>query len=376
MDELDLLQRARPDARPDDAVIARHRAALRSHLDAGDGTEKLALATSVEDRAPSLPAHDARPRRRALVLAAAAVVASVVVGGAVRGARPSDDENVSASLSDNSTVTSPGVEPGLACGDVLPVEIDAPNGFRGPIEGPGGDWPTPPSDDQLVRSWSTATDTIELRWPAPGDPEKVASEHGGVVIEEVPSATAVVTPHPRPVPSDRHAVSIAVSADVLGAGACRSLQLSIAATTPERALDVASLVHRSLVGRGGTFMPPVEPLVVETTTADELPDVPPCKAPAGVPHSDYVGGDVAGLGVFDTAARALRAFLDSKMTTSDDVFGRPEAQPTIADTGYTAAAMPDGAVAFVRREGAGVVVILAVPVAGGWTIDRWHATGC
>jgi hypothetical protein len=253
------------------------------------------------------------------------------------------------------------------------VDLPVPPGFDGPTSGPSGDLGTSPAADQLTVHWTSATGSIEVRWPAgPGTFGQV--EDRGT--DQATGATLAISGDPRPVANGRHAVGIDVSDTQLAAApGCQTIQIMITDVDPQRAREVGSQLLASSTEAGGVFGGPAVELVTSSRTADAPPEIPPCHAPAGVDHVDRVGGPVE-LGPSATAEEALRAFVDSTRIQDVDAFGQPVSWPTVVDRGYVATTLPDGSIAFVATVDQGVTVVHAVPTDGGWTIDRWDATGC
>ncbi|MGH9247307.1 MAG: hypothetical protein ACRD29_23955 [Acidimicrobiales bacterium] len=416
MDEIELVAALRPDPTPDPETVTRHRAQLRAAIDAArpqpgavggtsTGPDEAAGAAVVLEIAGDGVPPVARSRRRVRWLAAAAAVA--VMGGLVLAADRiggSDGRQVTATDDQNAVgIPSDGADPAaaataetsFACGPDMPIAVPVPDGFTGPVEGPGGDAPASPAADQRVLHWISDTGTIEVRWPGrgrqgdPGDWGQVVDEPPVGDETEGSSAHMVITgvitadDQPEPTPSGRVVTGLAISfAGVVELPAndeaeCQSLEITIAAADPEHVRELGSGIYAALFEPGGPFGSPVLPLVTESTSADAPPEIPPCQAPPGVPHNDFSGGPVEGLGTFPTPAEALEAFIATRTTTWEDPFGFEVEMPMMAEGGYTEIHLPDGSIAFALGVGeAGTTVVRVVEVDGGWTVDRWDATGC
>lgn len=110
------------------------------------------------------------------------------------------------------------------------------------------------------------------------------------------------------------------------------------------------------------FITPV-PLIVGSDTIDENPEVLTCEDPE-YPNQGEI---VTDLEIHASPVAALEAFL--AQVNSDEV--------ALDEYGYTEFAKPDGTILFGHRYDYGFgIVISAIPVDGGWTIDRWEAAGC
>lgn len=444
MHELDdLVTTARPEPAPSTETVTRHRMQLRAAIATADPTG----ATTADDRAASTDGEapvvelTGRSDRRAggwwrrswpRLAATAAAIAVLVATGAVvvprlarsdgAGVATSGDEGLRGSEatspagstpSDDGQGTSPAPSTGaaptatvapLACGPQLPFAIPAPDGYAGPVDGPGGDAATDPRPDQLVRHWTAPTGTIEVRWPADADPRTDgwnaaptddASQRpdDGVQPEQSRSATPdragetagsgvqtgvteTISGEPRPTPAGRLAMDVVITSPDLGVDACGSVQLVFAHEDAMRARQLGSHVNADLFEPGGPLGGPDLPLVARSISADAPPDVPACQAPPGVDHVDRQGGPVQGIGTFATPEEALQAFIDTKTVTDVDAFGVEVEHTTIGDRGYTAMTLPDDTIAYVHEVGAGRTIVHATPTGDGWTIDHWEATGC
>lgn len=161
--ELDLLCSARPDSVPEDSTIERNREALQRLMRHESGS--------------TLPWP--RPIVRRVATVAAAV--TVLVGAAILATGSSDVDRSGDGQADVELAASHAFYGAPRCGEEPPPDLTIPEGFAGPIAGPGPDSVTQAEPDQLVRHWTSGSNIIELRWYA--DPDAVPpppSDDGGV----------------------------------------------------------------------------------------------------------------------------------------------------------------------------------------------------
>lgn len=109
-----------------------------------------------------------------------------------------------------------------------------------------------------------------------------------------------------------------------------------------------------------------QPLVIDSTTIDQTPEVIACNAPEGVTPPPNQGGVVTDLGIHPSPSAALAAFLT-----------REPGDPPVADSGYLEMVEPDGSILYGIDFGDGFVTLISViPVDDGWTVDSWEGSGC
>jgi hypothetical protein len=172
--DLEALRSTGADLVPEAAVVDAHRDAL-------------AAAIARERVSP----RRRQVLRRAVVVAAAipALAGSALLVGRASGPGPGGDD-----LGDVTLAASSAFEGAPRCGSAPPPEVLVPDGFSGPIDGPSPDSDRPVGPDQMVRHWTSATASIELRWYADAEatPPAVAEARASL-----PDAGASLDPtHP------------------------------------------------------------------------------------------------------------------------------------------------------------------------------------
>lgn len=321
-----------------------------------------------------------RPRRRAAAVAAAAVI---VLGAGLVTARLVDGDS-----GGRSTVAgTPGGSPdgtsaessagsadptitGGECGVELPFDMPVPEGYEGPIVGPGPDALTVPEPSQLVLHSTSTTGSVEVRWPADAHGAELATEATEVRDDLESSSADVIESEPEPGPTGRFTVGDTVTSGNLGAGACESLQLAVADDDPTVASEVAEQILAALLGPGGALGEPAEAAVVDSLSAESVPAAALCDAPAGTEVPPNRSAAISPVAFYPTPQEALVAFLPT--------------QETWPQSGYVELTLPDGTVAYGQPgfgeadldDGNYVIVAHVIQTTDGWAVDSWESSGC
>jgi hypothetical protein len=171
--ELEALRSARVDPVPGASIVDAHRAGLATAV----GRERIS------------------PRNRQALRRVAVVAAAIpaLVGSAVlvsRASGPGGDD-----LGEVDLAASSAFYDAPRCGSAPPPEVNIPDGFSGPIDGPSPDSDRPATADQLVRHWTSPTASIELRWYADPDATPPAYAEWKATLDDAGAASDPV-PHP------------------------------------------------------------------------------------------------------------------------------------------------------------------------------------
>lgn len=172
--ELEALRSARADPVPDASIVDAHREGLATAV----GRDRIS------------PRNRQALRRRVAMVAAAipVLVGSVVL--ASRASRPDGDD-----LGDVELAASNAFYDAPRCGSASPPDVNIPDGFSGPIDGPSPDSHRPATADQLVRYWTSPTGSIELRWYADSDATPPAYAEWRASLDDA-GASIESPPHP------------------------------------------------------------------------------------------------------------------------------------------------------------------------------------
>lgn len=172
--ELETLRSARADPAPDASIVDAHREGLATAI----GRERIS------------------PRNRQAVRRVALVAAAIpaLVGSAVLANRASWSDGDD--LGDVELAASNAFYNVPRCGSASPPDVNIPDRFSGPIDGPSPDSHRPVTADQLVRHWTSPTGSIELRWYADSDATPPAYAEWMASLDD---AGASIDPEPHPV---------------------------------------------------------------------------------------------------------------------------------------------------------------------------------
>jgi hypothetical protein len=175
--ELEALRSARTDPVPDAAIVEAHREALATAI----GRERVS------------PRNRRTLRRVALV---AAAVPALVGSAVLIGRSPGPEGDDLGELGDIELTASNAFDGAPRCGSAPPPDVYIPEGFSGPVDGPSPDSDRPATADQLVRHWTSAAASIELRWYADADATPPAYAEWKASLDD---AGAALDPEPHPV---------------------------------------------------------------------------------------------------------------------------------------------------------------------------------
>jgi hypothetical protein len=171
--ELETLRSARTDPVPDASIVDAHREGL---------------ATAVRHERIS-PRNRQALRRVAMVAAAIPALA----GSALLVSRTSGPDGDD--LGDVELAASSAFYDAPRCGSAPPPDVNIPDAFSGPIDGPSPDSDRPTTADQLIRHWTSPTSSIELRWYADSDATPPAFAEGKATVDDA-GAASDPSPHP------------------------------------------------------------------------------------------------------------------------------------------------------------------------------------
>ena len=311
--------------------------------------------TPTQLRGPSRLRQPHRPR--ALVTAIAALALLIVAGAAALFFSDASDSKTTVIASVPITELVP-VEPAvtgaeLTCGAQLPRPFNVPGGYTGPASA------APSGPGQLVLVWSSSTGSIEARWPADPQNQKLAGRPGlnASTGNGQPGVAGAGVTEIRKNGDGRYDQTIVYSLRNVASG-CETLQVEIADTDSARvAAGIEQLTRR------GPFVSDL-PLVSSSEARPSAPTVAPCNAPAGVAPAN-LGGPVSGAGTFATPTDALKSFVD--------------AHRTLIPYQYLEIHLPDSSLVYAVKatpQGPFVTVIHIVQTGSGWSVDHWEASGC
>lgn len=380
MDELEVLDTLPGRFEPAAEVVDRHRAQLRTAMQAGDAGVVDVAAPRSDDRPGHAPhgglelhraRHGGRSRRNPVRAAAAVVVVAALTAGGfglVHRAGGDPDETVAAGGPSSAGTEHPsaGGDATLACGEALPIDVVVPDGFNGPSNGPGGDAAADPRPDALVLHWASTADIVEVRWPA--DPDRLAPgravwDHG--VPDDYTGLTADADASPTA--GGRMVKELTAWVPTATAQECRAVQIIVSGPDAAAVEATSDRVTSHMFDR---YLPP---LIVGTDTAGAAPKVQRCRAPAGMAVPPNRGGRVSGFPTYPNSRAALQAFLEAQGTPGSAV-----PQSTLSRRGYREITLPDASVAYAYESTPDFVstVIHVVQTNGGWTVADWEASGC
>ena len=175
--ELEALRSVRTDPVPDASIVDAHREAVTTAI----GRERIS--------------PQRRPARRRMVVAAA-VLTALAGGTILAGGAPGPDGD---DLGDIELAASNAFYDAPRCGSTPPPDVNIPDGFSGPIDGPSPDSHRPATGDQLVRHWTSPTGSIELRWYADSDATPPAFAEWKKSLPTFDDSGAPIDPTPHPV---------------------------------------------------------------------------------------------------------------------------------------------------------------------------------
>ena len=302
------------------------------------------------------------PRRPRRLVPAVATLVTVIAAGAATVVLPERDPNSSSTeiaTAPTTTVavpTAPGATgtdgPAPTCGSQLPRPLDLPEGYIGPERMASS------AERQLTVGWTSATGAIVARWPADPQFQELVGQPVGTPDGQ-PSVSGSGTFDIAPTGPGKYGRTMVFSLRNVPAD-CGTIQVDVVDADPAGVdAAVARLQNR------GLFVSNV-PLVVGSEERSAAPTVVGCNAPAGTAAPPKRGGRVSGAAVHTTATDALKAFL--------------EADSSLIRDQYLEVRLPDSSIAYAReqptRPGSFVTVIHVIPGGGGWSIDRWEASGC
>ena len=212
---------------------------------------------------------------------------------------------------------------------------------------------------QLVNTWTSGTDTVELRWPADADLSDLVtspSSAAGAAVSPYASTRSTGVQYTSTHRAFEYQVFrftdfVPATAPV----ACQTFQVRVFDT------DIAQLTQVSDRLAGQIFRGAA--LVASSLDSNEMPRAAACHVPAGASAVPNQGGPIEGP-AYATSARALQAFIENRH---------------VPQAGYTQITAADGSVAFAWKAlptDDWAVVVHASLSAAGWTVDWWDAAGC
>jgi hypothetical protein len=286
-----------------------------------------------------------------VVVVGLCAVGAAVVALASSGGHGSGESEVSVPVAGSATTDAPPTCPGPP-----PANLQVPAGFGNATAAAASQPITPVAKGQQVTSWSSATATIEQRWPADretaaqfGSPEPPADG-----ITSVADRVATV--------DDKGAHRTALFLFPAQAAGCAGLQVIVYGNDAGTVDGIVEELLRSPFESR-------EPLVTTTGVAAAAPPVVACEGVArektavlAAPAVATVGGPVTQAS-FARSTEALTDFLDGR--------------PTLAARGYEELRLDDSSLVYVKRvQGNVVTTVHVVPETSGWTVAAWQASGC
>jgi hypothetical protein len=311
------------------------------------------LARTIRDATTSRTEATIWARRRRPLLIAACLTAAVALVAAVLAVARSEPSRVSTPIATTPGITEPPVvapAPVSACGSDLPIALGRLDGFNGPAPGPGAHSVTPAADDQLVYHWTSATGSIEVRWP-------IDANAGIVITEPGPTGSGSTSAQQSPDTNGFYLHRTVVRAGPESPLSCRLVQIDVRDTDSARAEANTTLVYRTMF--------PSPPLITGSENHDEIPTAVACATPPGVEPTPNRGGPV-NRAAFPTPEDALEDFIAT--------------EPTLAQHGYTEWRASNGRHVYVQAQpgGDGYVTVIHVATTpdGNWTVVAFDASGC
>lgn len=239
------------------------------------------------------------------------------------------------------------------CGSQLPRSPDLPDGYRGPAQ------VASPVRGQLVLQWTSPTGTIEARWPADPEYQQMVGHNMAATPDDQPSVGASTSPHELRRTASGGYFGVIVFGLRNVSSECETLQMNV--------LDTSALVVERGVARlsnNGLFVSNA-PLIVASEDRTLAPTVVACGGADGAAVPAKRGGSGTGV-VYPTPATALKGLL--------------ETDSSLIGSGYLEIRLPDDSIAYAReqpvRPGSFVTVVHVRPLASGWSVDGWEASGC
>jgi hypothetical protein len=235
-------------------------------------------------------------------------------------------------------------------------------GFEGPLPGRGeADWPRLEAMPRsLLLHWQNAVATVDLRWPSdpPPDPTTPVPPGATSVSEGQPNADG---PDPAPAGPGRWAAHATVFSQVIGAGRCSGLDLTVTAASPDGTELALDQVESALTGPGGPLEPEGPLVTGPTTTADDVPPLGVCDDGSG--ERPDVLGAVDNASTYPAPRDALAAFVPT--------------EPRLPNRGYHEIALSDGSFGYAYPDAEEPTALVRVaPRNGGWSVSAFGSAGC
>jgi hypothetical protein len=340
VDELEWLRRNAPATRPSPETTRRHRTQLRAAI-AEEG--------AADTPRPRRPRRD-RPRHRVLLGATAVAALCALVAAVVTLAGSGDDagRRVAAPAADTTgAATGP-----PACGSTLPAAVAVPAGFGAPQAVSAPMAPAAASASQLVETWSSSNNNIEVRWPSDTDRRPWAGE------KPDPGANITGLADPEVTTTERGISYRSVLIRVPGERSpCDTVQLTVYGKDAAEVRTISDALARQPFA-------PTTPQVTGASTSDSVPTVVGCVSADGIGRATATGGAVS-TATFAQPTEALADFVR-------------DPNRTLLPTGYRQLNLPDGSVAYVNEPRPGVVVttVQVTQRDTGWSVSRWDASPC
>lgn len=262
------------------------------------------------------------------------------------------------------------------CNGELPVVIELPDDFVGPVSGPSPQASDPLEYGQLAVHWTGRDGSVEIRWPT--DLEYRGENVEPTGTPENVSFIAFLTggpevfgdnPHGFPDPEPGSLDSDWVAND------CHVAQLTVfgPADSTSASVEIVSGPNSdpSVLGLAPTLSRPGEDqLVIETRTVEIVPEVVACQGPS---EEATISDSIADPVVYPTPTEAVAAYV--------------ETVDRWPDVGYVEFLEPDGTITYGRAfeldpmsaptpDDGLVIAVSVVPLADGWAVDSWESSGC
>lgn len=346
---------------------------------------------SVFDRMP-LPVGDApSPWTRTLAFAGGAAVVALLIavpavlwgGEPVPFGSPGDPgapvvgatSEPTTSLGDTAATTI-APAPVYICNGELPVPVELPEDFDGPMSGASPQASEPLEDGQLALHWTGRDGSVEIRWPTDltyrdADVEPTGTPANVSFIVFGTGGPEVFGDNPHGFPDSE---LVSSESDWI-ANDCHVAQLTVFGPAGSTAASVEIVSgpesESSVLRLAPTLARPGEnQLVIGTQTVEVLPEVVACQGSSDeTTLSDTISDPVA----YPTPTEALEAYVETvdrwpnggyfEFLEPDGTitYGMPfEADPMVAPT-------PDDGL---------VIAVSVVPVGDGWAVDAWESSGC
>jgi hypothetical protein len=349
MDELEWLKENAPSAKPSRDIAKRHRTQLRAEIasEGADGTRPRRLRRA------------RRGRHRVFVTTIVVVALCAVGAGVIALAASGGDDDASTVGAPASSSAAPTTATVRACADAPPKTLAIPDGFGNPVAGPAKDALTAPSSAQQVTTWSSASTSIEQRWPADAE---AAKQYGGISTGPADGSSSSAADPVAKVDESGIARRTIVFTFSGPPSECSYLQVTVSGRDEA---EVDKVTNDFIVAPYATS----EPLVTTTAAAASAPSVVACDAAArgDVKPTTAVVATVGGRVTRRAFAQPLAALADFLV-----------ARRTLPQRGYEELHVDDSTFAYAKPGTTGGVVttVEVVATSSGWTVRDWQASGC